>query len=162
MELPDCVYLRPPSTILPCAPTPKQSLPLSNLDSQKFLRFAVKYAYLFEKCVSLDVLKSSLSRVLVDYYPLAGRLRRSSICEDDHKLEVDCNGEGAVFAEAFMDATAEQLLEPCNLPNSSWRKLHYKVEAQSFLDVPPLVIQVRSYLSISKHKIITLINFYVT
>ncbi|KAK7376777.1 hypothetical protein VNO80_02193 [Phaseolus coccineus] len=84
-----------------------------------FLRFPVKYVHLLKKCVSLDVLKSSLSRVLVDYYPLAGRLRRSSICEDDHKLEVDCNGEGAVFAEAFMDATAEQLLEPCKLPNNS-------------------------------------------
>ncbi|CAJ1972475.1 unnamed protein product [Sphenostylis stenocarpa] len=145
MELPDCVYPRPPFTILPCAPTPKHSLHLSNLDNQKFLRFSIKYVYLFKQCVSLDVLKSSLSRVLVDYYPLAGRLRRSSICkEDDHKLEVDCNGEGAVFAEAFMDATAEQLLEPCKLPNNSWRKLYYKVEAQSFFDVPPLVIQVTS------------------
>ncbi|KAG5121102.1 hypothetical protein JHK84_039442 [Glycine max] len=145
MELPDCVYPRPPFTIIPpCAPTPKHSLYLSNLDDQKFLRFSIKYVYLFKKSVSLDLLKSSLSRVLVDYYPLAGRLIRSSICdcEDDHKLEVDCKGEGAVFAEAFMDATAEELLESCKVPNDSWRKLLYKVEAQSFLDVPPLVIQV--------------------
>lgn len=143
MELPDCVYPRPPVTIFPCAPTPKHSLHLSNLDSQKFFRFSVKYVHLFEKCVSVDVLKSSLSRVLVDYYPLAGRLRRSSISEDDHKLQVDCNGEGAVFAEAFMDATAQQLLQPCNLPNTTWKKLLCKVEAQSFLDLPPLIIQVR-------------------
>ncbi|BAT82786.1 hypothetical protein LR48_Vigan07g284100 [Vigna angularis] len=144
MELPDCVYPRPPVTIFPCAPTPKHSLHLSNLDSQKFFKFSVKYVHLFEKCVSVDVLKSSLARVLVDYYPLAGRLRRSSICEDDHKLEVDCNGEGVVFAQAFMDATAQQLLQPCNLPNTSWKKLLCKVKAQSFLDLPPLIIQVTS------------------
>jgi len=36
----------------------------------------------------------------VYYYPLAGRLR--SVDDHTHKLEVDCNGEGAVFAEAFM------------------------------------------------------------
>ncbi|TKY57685.1 Omega-hydroxypalmitate O-feruloyl transferase [Spatholobus suberectus] len=143
MELPDCVYHRPPLTISPCAPTPKHSLYLSNLDDQRLLRFSVKYLFLFKKSVSLDVFKSSLSRVLVDYYPLAGRLR-SSICEDDHKLVVDCNGEGAVFAEAFMDATVEELLEPSMVPNDSWRKLLYKVEAQSYIDVPPLVIQVTS------------------
>ena len=142
MELPDCFYPRAPITITPCAPTPKHSLYLSNLDDQKFLRFSIKYMYLFKKSVSLDTLKSSLSRVLVDYYPLAGRLRRTST-EDDHKLEVDCNGEGAVFAEAFMDATVEELLEPSKVPNKSWRKLLYRVEAQSFLDVPPLVVQVR-------------------
>ncbi|XP_027356977.1 fatty alcohol:caffeoyl-CoA acyltransferase-like [Abrus precatorius] len=143
MELPDCIYSSQPVTILPCAPTPKHSLYLSNLDDQKFLRFSIKYMYLFKKSVSLDILKSSLSRVLVDYYPLAGRLRRTS-SQDDHKLEVDCNGEGAVFAEAFMDTTTQELLEPSKTPNKSWRKFLYKVEAQSFLDVPPLVVQVTS------------------
>ncbi|KAK7321773.1 hypothetical protein VNO77_32701 [Canavalia gladiata] len=142
-ELPDCFYPGPPITIPPSAPTPKHSLYLSNLDDQKFLRFSIKYLYLFKKSVSLDILKSSLSRVLVDYYPLAGRLR-TSIYEDDHKLEVDCNGEGALFAEAFMDSTAEQLLDSSMVPNKSWKKLLYKLESQSFLDVPPLVIQVTS------------------
>ncbi|XP_057427285.1 alcohol acyltransferase 9 [Lotus japonicus] len=143
VELPDCFYPTPPVTIPPSAPTPKQSLYLSNLDDQKFLRFSIKYLFLFKKSVSFDTLKSSLARVLVDYYPLAGRLR-TSIEEDHNKLEVDCNGEGAVFAEAFMDASAEELLESSKLPNKSWRKLLYRVEAQSFLDVPPLVIQVTS------------------
>jgi len=76
----------------------------------------------------------------VHYYPLAGRLRAST--EVDQKLEVDCNGEGAVFAEAFMDITAEEFLDLSMKPNKSWRKLLYRVEAQSFLDIPPLVVQV--------------------
>ncbi|KAK7310922.1 hypothetical protein RJT34_08722 [Clitoria ternatea] len=138
MELPDCIYNGQAVTIPPSAPTPKHSLYLSNLDDQKFLRFSIKYFYIFKKSVSLDVLKSSLSRVLVDYYPLAGRLNSAG----DHKLEVDCNGQGAVFAEAFMNTTAQQLLEPSKTPNKCWRKFMYKVEAQSFLDVPPLVVQV--------------------
>ncbi|KDP38549.1 hypothetical protein JCGZ_04474 [Jatropha curcas] len=139
-ELPDCFYQNHPVLISPIVPTPNHSLYLSNLDDQKFLRFSIKYLYLFKKSVTSDILKYSLSKVLVDYYPLAGRLRTSS--DDDQKLEVDCNGEGAVFAEAFMDITAEHFLELSKKPNRSWRKLLYKVEAQSFLDIPPLVVQV--------------------
>ncbi|OIV96327.1 hypothetical protein TanjilG_09754 [Lupinus angustifolius] len=143
IELPECIYFSDqPITITPCAPTPNHSLYLSNIDDQKFLRFSIKYFYLFKKSVSFEILKCSLSRVLVDYYPLAGRLRKSSV--HDQKLEVDCNGEGALFAEAFMDTTAEELLESCKVPNKSWKRFLYKVEAQSFLDVPPLVVQVTS------------------
>lgn len=139
-DLPDCFYSNKPITIPPSAPTPNQPLYLSNLDDQKFLRFSIKYFYLFRKSVNSDVLKRSLSRVLVDYYPLAGRLRTTD--ESDGKLQVDCSGEGALFAEAFMPITAQELLESSNTPNKSWRKLLYKVEADSILDVPPLIVQV--------------------
>ncbi|XP_009618855.1 alcohol acyltransferase 9 [Nicotiana tomentosiformis] len=140
IELPDCVYSKDPIFITPISPTPNHSLYLSNLDDQKFLRFSIKYLYLFTKSINLDRLKSSLSRVLVDYYPLAGRLRTCP--ENNHKLQVDCNGEGAIFAEAFLDLTADELLVVSNKPDKSWRKLLYKVEATSFLDIPPLVVQV--------------------
>ncbi|WJX42190.1 hypothetical protein P8452_29450 [Trifolium repens] len=146
MELPDCIYpCQAITNISPSAPTPKHSLYLSNLDDQKFLRFSIKYLYIFKKSVNLDHLKCSLSRVLVDYYPLAGRLRScSSNLDDDKKLEVDCNGEGALFVEAFMAISADELIEPSKLPNKSWRKFMYKVESQSFLDVPPLIVQLTS------------------
>lgn len=171
LELPDCIYSSEAVKIIqPSSPTPNHSLYLSNLDDQKFLRFSIKYLYIFKKSVCLDLLKCSLSRVLVDYYPLAGRLRSSSSSSssmDDHKLEVNCNGEGAVFAEAFMDITAQQLLESSKLPNKSWRKFLYKVEAQSFLDVPPLVVQVRfissadySSHTLSFDKVNLFINFF--
>lgn len=141
-ELPDCFYYpNQPILISPSTPTPNHSLYLSNLDDQKFLRFSIKYLYLYKKSISLDFLKYSLSKVLVEYYPLAGRLRTSS--EDDFKLQVDCNGEGAVFAAAFMDISSEDFLQLSRKPNRSWRKLLYRVEAHSFLQVPPLVVQVR-------------------
>lgn len=132
----------PPITITPYAPTPKHSLYLSNIDDQMFTRMPVNYVYLFKKSVKLDMLKSSLSRVLVDYYPLAGRLRTSS--EDENKLEVDCNGEGALFSEALMDTTVDELLKSSMIPNESWEKLICEVEDDGFLPVPPLAIQVRN------------------
>ncbi|KAK2994136.1 hypothetical protein RJ640_020941 [Escallonia rubra] len=140
-ELPDCFYSSSqPILVRPSSLTPSHSLYLSNLDDQKFLRFSIKYLYLFKKSVSVATLKCSLARVLVDYYPLAGRLRDSP--EYDQKLEVDCNGEGAVFAEAFMDITAEEFLALSGKPNRSWRKLLYRLESHGFLDIPPLVVQV--------------------
>ncbi|CAN4093903.1 unnamed protein product [Withania somnifera] len=142
IDLPDCVYSKEAILISPINPTPNHTLYLSNLDDQMFLRFCIKYLYLFKKSINLEKLKYSLSRVLVDYYPLAGRLRKCP--ENDHKLQVDCNGEGAIFAEAFLDLSADELLVISNKPDKSWRKLLCKVEAQCFLDIPPLVVQVTS------------------
>ncbi|KAI4388451.1 hypothetical protein MLD38_000773 [Melastoma candidum] len=139
-ELPDCHLLESPSLIVPISPTPNHTLRLSNLDDQKFLRFSIKYLYLYQQSVPAETLKHHLSRVLVDYYPLAGRLREDPGYE--RKLMVDCNGKGAVFAEAFMDATVGEFLESSDRPNKSWRKLLYRVDSDSFLGVPPLVVQV--------------------
>lgn len=144
-ELPDCLYEgNQPTLITPTSPTPNQTLYLSNLDDHHFLRFSIKYLYLFQKPLSSPTLKDSLSRVLVDYYPFAGRIRAS---DDPTKLEVDCNGEGAVFAEGLMDITSQDFLQLSSKPNKSWRKLLYNVQAPSFLDIPPLVIQVIFLLS---------------
>lgn len=141
-ELPDCVYKTRPELIGPGGPTPSETLYLSNLDDQKFLRFSIKYLYVFRKGVDSETLKSSLSKALVEFYPLAGRLRRR-VGGEDRKLEVDCNGEGAVFAEASMDLSCEDFLEIVDKPNRSLtRKLLYRVEATDFLDIPPLIIQV--------------------
>ncbi|KAJ0247478.1 putative hypersensitivity-related protein [Hirschfeldia incana] len=140
-ELPDCLYEgKQPTLITPSSPTPNHPLYLSNLDDHHFLRFSIKYLYLFQKSPSSQTFKDSLSRVLVDYYPLAGRIKVSD--DDSAKLKVECNGEGAVFAEAYMDITCQEFLELSPKPNKSWRKLLFKVQAASFLDIPPLVIQV--------------------
>jgi hypothetical protein len=96
--------------------------------------------------VGIDTLKSSLSRVLVDYYPFAGRFRTST--EDENKLVVDCNGEGALFVEASMDITVEELLKSSMMPNSSWKKIIYNMESKNAVDTPLLIIQVRLYESI--------------
>ncbi|KAM7259806.1 hypothetical protein ACFE04_015547 [Oxalis oulophora] len=140
-DLPSCVYKNKPILITPNSPTPNHSIYLSNLDDQTFLRFSIKYLYVFKKSICLDVFKFSLSSVLVDYYPLAGRLKRT-VSDNDQKLQIDCNGEGAIFAEAFMDISVNDFMQLSGKPNRSWRKLLFRVEAQSFVDVPPLVVQI--------------------
>ncbi|KAM1086866.1 hypothetical protein ACFX2B_012316 [Malus domestica] len=45
-------------------------------------------------------------------------------------------------AEAFTDITVKDFLKLSSKPNRSWRKLWYRVEAFSFLDIPHLVIQI--------------------
>ncbi|KAL3640909.1 hypothetical protein CASFOL_015877 [Castilleja foliolosa] len=142
-ELPECIYEpNQPILIRPKSSTPKNIMYLSNLDDQKFLRFSIKYLYVFRKAVNIETLKESLSRVLVEYYPFAGRLRKC-VENDDGKLEIDCNGEGAVFAAAKMDLSADEFIEFfAAKPNRSLRKFMYIVEAPDFLDIPPLVIQV--------------------
>ncbi|KAJ0570922.1 putative transferase [Helianthus annuus] len=148
-ELPDCCYeQKQPSLIKPSIPTPNHMLYLSNLDDQKFLRFSIKYLYLFQKSVPINLLKHSLSKVLVHYYPLAGRLKNLQSShehehdDDDDRLQIDCNGEGAVFAEASMDMSAQEFLEVSMKPNKSWRKLLFRVDVPTFVDTPPLVVQV--------------------
>ncbi|XP_062206609.1 alcohol acyltransferase 9-like [Phragmites australis] len=145
LEIPgECQYAGDPAVVRPSQPTPRHTLYLSNLDDQRFLRFSIKYLYVFTgpAAVSADTLRAALSRVLVDYYPLAGRLRPSDD-DGDGKLVVDCNAEGALFAEgALPGLTAGEFLRGRARPHKSWRKLLYRVEAQSFVAVPPLVIQV--------------------
>ncbi|GFQ03626.1 omega-hydroxypalmitate o-feruloyl transferase [Phtheirospermum japonicum] len=116
---------------------------LSSLESGEESNKWRTHLGLVQKSVNKETLVESLSRVLVEYYPLAGRLRKCLEKEDNGKLEIECNGEGAVFAEAKMDLSAEEFLEFfAAKPNRSLRKFMYKVEAPAFLDIPPLVIQV--------------------
>nr|CAB3472571.1 unnamed protein product [Digitaria exilis] len=144
LEIPgECQYSGEPAVVRPSKPTPRHTLYLSNLDDQRFLRFSIKYLYVFPAgaAVPSGDLRAALARVLVDYYPLAGRLRPSD--EDEGKLVVDCNAEGALFAEGFLPGlTAGEFLRGRARPHKSWRKLLYRVEAQSFVAVPPLVVQV--------------------
>ncbi|VAH41691.1 unnamed protein product [Triticum turgidum subsp. durum] len=137
----ECEHRMEPVLVTPSQPTPGHTLYLSNLDDQCLLRFSVEYLFVFAGDVDVDALRTALSRVLVDYYPLAGRLGPGN----DGKLVVDCNAEGALFEEGFLPGlTAGEFLRGSAIakPHESWRKLLRGAEEQSFLDVPPLVVQV--------------------
>lgn len=111
-----------PELITPAKPTPQETKFLSDIDDQEFLRFQVPIIMCYKDNPSLNknrnpvkVIREALSRALVYYYPLAGRLREGP----NRKLVVDCNGEGILFIEASADVTLEQLgdkiLPPCPL-----------------------------------------------
>ncbi|XP_048553906.1 alcohol acyltransferase 9-like [Triticum urartu] len=137
----ECEHHMEPVLVAPSQPTPGHTLYLSNLDDQCLLRFSVEFLFVFAGAVDVDALRTALSRVLVDYYPLAGRLGPG----DDGKLVVDCNAEGALFGEGSLPGlTADEFLRGSVIakPHESWRKLLRGAEARSFLAVPPLVVQV--------------------
>ncbi|KAL1814505.1 hypothetical protein ACET3Z_017079 [Daucus carota] len=56
-----------------------------------------------ENFFDTKVLKDALSRALVPFYPMAGRLKR----DDDGRVEIDCNGEGVLFVEAESDGVVD-------------------------------------------------------
>ncbi|ONI05664.1 hypothetical protein PRUPE_5G017900 [Prunus persica] len=105
-----------PELITPAKPTPLETKLLSDIDNQVGIRFHYSVIMTYKNNPSMKgndavmVIKEALSRALVFYYPLAGRLREGP----NRKLMVDCNGEGV---EANADVTLEQLgdtiLPPC-------------------------------------------------
>ncbi|KAL9231175.1 hypothetical protein vseg_006432 [Gypsophila vaccaria] len=67
----------------------------------------------------LDALKDSLSRTLVHFYPLAGRLE-SHVDEELHQsvVYVDCSkGPGACFVYATLDVIVSDILSPSEVPS---------------------------------------------
>ncbi|KAH6829269.1 hypothetical protein C2S53_011362 [Perilla frutescens var. hirtella] len=50
------------------------------------------------------VLKAALARTLSVFYPIAGRLKK-----EKDRVEIDCNGEGAIFIEAEADGELSDL-----------------------------------------------------
>ncbi|KAK6127758.1 hypothetical protein DH2020_038467 [Rehmannia glutinosa] len=88
------------------------------------------------------VIKDALSKVLVHYYPLAGRLTISP----EMKLIIDCTGEGAMFVEAEADCGLEELGDIRKPDPVSLGKLVYDIpDAQNILEIPPLVAQVTKF-----------------
>ncbi|KAL0922053.1 hypothetical protein M5K25_006013 [Dendrobium thyrsiflorum] len=100
----------------PALSTPKSPIWLSNLDL-----FAPplhsRIVYFFRNSSSNPFpspaasIKASLARVLVSYYPFAGRFANST----QGRLEIRCTGEGVLFFEAVSDLTLDELgvYKPC-------------------------------------------------
>lgn len=99
-------------TVKPAEATWKGPLPLSEWDQIGTLTH-VPTIYFYRPAPNwlspadtiANTLRDSLSRALVPFYPLAGRLR--SI--DRGRLELDCNAEGALFFEAESEAKLDDI-----------------------------------------------------
>ncbi|GLJ15158.1 hypothetical protein SUGI_0247920 [Cryptomeria japonica] len=65
------------------------------------LKFKVTRHFLKEDQDPAKVIREALAKVLVHYYPLAGRLRKAAA----GKLKVEYTGEGVLFVEADADVT---------------------------------------------------------
>ncbi|XP_051114082.1 rosmarinate synthase-like [Andrographis paniculata] len=90
------VMVRPPATGSPPRGT---TLWLSNLDMMYRLESYVNCTFFFRSDTFFvsSLLKATLSRALVEFYPLAGRLKR---VDHQNGFEIECNGEGVLYIEA--------------------------------------------------------------
>ncbi|OIT20350.1 PREDICTED: omega-hydroxypalmitate O-feruloyl transferase [Nicotiana attenuata] len=138
------VFVKEADLITPSEPTPIQILPLSALDSQLFLRFTIEYLLVYkpsrhglDKAATVNRVKSALSRALVPYYPLAGRVRART---NGSGLEVVCRAQGAAFLQAVSDQTASEF-ETAPRHKTQWRKLLSLQVADVLKGAPPLVVQ---------------------
>uniref|UniRef100_A0A803Q8X2 Uncharacterized protein n=1 Tax=Cannabis sativa TaxID=3483 RepID=A0A803Q8X2_CANSA len=99
--------IRKTTMVKPSAETPHHVLRNSILDQMVPRHIHVPTIYVYKppimSTLSLDdqffdsnILKDALSKVLVPFYPVAGRL----ITSKNGRIDIDCNGEGVLFIEA--------------------------------------------------------------
>ncbi|KAL0847471.1 hypothetical protein Bca101_020717 [Brassica carinata] len=135
-----------PILVAPKSETPKGLYYLSNLDQN--IAVTVKTFYYFKSKSknnqdSYNVIKKSLSEVLVHYYPVAGRLTISP----EGKIAVNCTGEGALLVEAETNCGIEMIKEAISENRMEMlEKLVYDVPgARNILEIPPVVVQVTNF-----------------
>ncbi|KAF3337200.1 omega-hydroxypalmitate O-feruloyl transferase-like protein [Carex littledalei] len=139
------VYKNEPTLVPPMVETKHGLYYLSNLDQN--IAVTVQTIYCFKSQDKsneqvFDTLRESLSKVLVDFYPLAGRLTVS----DEGKLIVDCTGEGAVFVEAQAECDLVKIGDITKPDPSMLGTLVYNIPgAKNILEIPPLVAQVTRF-----------------
>lgn len=134
-----------PTLITPADQTPNGLYFLSNLDQNIAVIVRTIYCFKSDSRGNQDaaqVIKHALSKVLVHYYPLAGRLAISS----DRKLIVDCTAEGAVFVEAEAHCSIQQIGDITKPDPDTLGKLVYDIPgATNILHTPPLVAQLTRF-----------------
>ncbi|XP_015883147.1 alcohol acyl transferase 1 allele RGa-like [Ziziphus jujuba] len=132
-----------PEVVVPAKPTPLEVKKLSDIDEHRIL-FPMIWFYKNNRGKDpVKVIREALGRVLVYYYPLAGRLKEGS----DRKLMVDCNGKGVLFIEADADIKLDQLGHPIQPPFPFLDEVLYNVPgSDNILGSPLLLVQVTRLL----------------
>ncbi|KAJ4813650.1 HXXXD-type acyl-transferase family protein [Rhynchospora pubera] len=95
--------------VVPSDETPKGRLWLSNFNQVAPRGFS-GHVNFYNKTeatsfFSIEVVKASLAKALVLYYPLAGRC----IVGSDGRIELDCNAEGCFFVRAQLERTFDSI-----------------------------------------------------
>ncbi|KAK9090067.1 hypothetical protein Sjap_023244 [Stephania japonica] len=134
-----------PTLVPPADETPKGLYYLSNLDQN--IAVIIRTVYCFKSDEkgnerAGEVLKDALAKVLVYYYPSAGRITISS----EGKLIINCTGEGGVLVEAEADCKMEDIGDITKPDPVTLGKLVYDIPgAKNILEMPPLVAQVTRF-----------------
>lgn len=131
--------------VLPAAPTPEHNVWVSNLDLV-VMREHVSSVYIYRPTgtdgrsdfFSMDILKDSLSKVLVPFYPIAGRLEKNT----HGRLQINCNGEGAQLIEAETDSTVKDFGDFAPSPQLTQLLPHLDFASKNIYSYPLLLVQV--------------------
>ncbi|PIA51693.1 hypothetical protein AQUCO_01100513v1 [Aquilegia coerulea] len=92
--------------VQPSEPTPSGTLELSVIDKSPSTGVSISVLFVFKHGHEpAKVIKEALSKALVPYYPIAGRLKESSHGD----LQVDCTAEGIWFIEASADSSLDSV-----------------------------------------------------
>lgn len=140
------VKLQDPELIKPAEATENHVYYLSNLDQNIAVIVQTVYCYDAVENMKMEdpvvVIKEALRKVLVHYYPLAGRIGLSP----QGKLNVNCNAEGALFVEADADCRLEDLGDISKPDPTTLGRLVYSTPgAKNILEIPPLAAQVTRF-----------------
>ncbi|KAK8641061.1 hypothetical protein V6N13_010491 [Hibiscus sabdariffa] len=126
------------SMIGPAQHTPKLTHWLSNLD-MVMTTFHVPMLFFYKPNGSSDffkpqVLKEALSKALVPFYPMAGRLG----CDENGRFEIICNAEGVLWVKAETISTINDL--GGFIPSPKLRKLVPTVDYSGATGSYPLFV----------------------
>ncbi|CAH1447573.1 unnamed protein product [Lactuca virosa] len=127
------------SLVPPFAPTPSAVLDLSRIDRLPVLRCNARTLHVFQALdapgAAKSTIREALSKALVPYYPLAGRLTQ----HNPHDLQIECSGEGVWFVEASATCSLESVGCFEDITSIPFDKLlpHHPPENQGF---DPLVL----------------------
>ncbi|MCD9637969.1 hypothetical protein HAX54_021573 [Datura stramonium] len=141
------VTIHDTSLVFPSQETQRRPMFLSNID--QVLNFDVQTLHFFNANpefppeIVRERLRIALSRVLVPYDFLAGRLKMN---QESKRLEIDCNCAGAVFLVASSELTLEEIGDLV-YPNPAFRQLivHENIDLLEKDDKPLCIIQVTSF-----------------
>ncbi|KAL5699885.1 shikimate O-hydroxycinnamoyltransferase [Ranunculus cassubicifolius] len=101
------IEVKESTMVLPAEDTPQKSLWNSNVDLV-VPRMHTPSVYFYRPNGSpnffdTSVLKEALSKALVQFYPMGGRLKR----DEDGRIEINCNGAGVLFVDAIADGVVD-------------------------------------------------------
>ncbi|KAH7569240.1 hypothetical protein JRO89_XS06G0128500 [Xanthoceras sorbifolium] len=137
------INIKKSSTIQPAQDTPKEPLWTSNVDLL-MVRVHTPRVFFYRPIstsssnfFNAQELKESLSKALVLFYPLAGRLGH----DENGRIEIKCNAEGALFVEADTDSALDDFNDfaPSSQLSHLLPKIDYSAEISSY---PLLISQV--------------------
>ncbi|RZC85035.1 hypothetical protein C5167_047820 [Papaver somniferum] len=133
------INIKESTMVRPAEKTPQRILWNSNLDLVVAPKFHTPCVYFYRSNGASNFfdstfLKEALSKVLVPFYPVAGRLRR----DENGRVEIDCNGEGVLFVVAETTSVIDDFGDFA--PTLEFRQLIPKVEFSGDMSSYPLLV----------------------